>query len=457
VRIETVNPATGETSGAYETMAPAEVVDLAARVRAAQRAWRDVPLPERANLLVRLAATLRARLAAHARLITLEMGKPIVEARAEVEKCAWLCEVCAANAELWLREEEVAADGRRHRVVCEPLGVILAIMPWNFPFWQAFRFAVPALLAGNGGLLKHAANVPGCARAIEAAFGEADFPADVFRSVFADHATVAELVAGELIAGVSLTGSTEAGVHIAETAGRALKKVVLELGGSDPFIVLDDADVEFTAREAVRGRFLNAGQSCIAAKRFIVVAPLAAPFTTRLGELAAQLVVGDPFDESTRIGPLVSAAARAEIAEQVADSLAAGARLVTGGQVLDRPGFYYAPTVLSGVTPAMRAAREELFGPVAPVLVVPDEAAAIALANATDFGLGASVWTRDLARGERVASRLEAGAVFVNSIVKSDPRLPFGGIKRSGLGRELSREGLREFVNIKALSVYDHG
>ncbi|MHB8078719.1 MAG: NAD-dependent succinate-semialdehyde dehydrogenase [Candidatus Krumholzibacteriia bacterium] len=457
MRIETVNPATGEATGAYETMPPTEVVGVAATVREAQRDWREVPLPARAALFTRLAAVLRADLAAHARLITLEMGKPIVEARAEVEKCAWLCEVCAANAADWLREEEIAADGRRHRVVCEPLGVILAVMPWNFPFWQAFRFAVPALLAGNAGLLKHAANVPGCARAIEAAFRAAGFPPDLFRSVFADHDAVAGLVAGELTAGVSLTGSTAAGVRIGETAGRALKKVVLELGGSDPFIVLDDADVEVAAREAVRGRMLNAGQSCIAAKRFIVVAPLAAPFTARFGELAAHLVVGDPLDERTQVGPLVSADARREIAAQVAASLAAGARLVTGGRALDRPGFFYAPTVLAEVTPAMRAAREEVFGPVAPVLVARDEAAAIALANDTGFGLGASVWTRDLARGERVARRLEAGAVFVNSIVKSDPRLPFGGIKRSGLGRELAREGLREFVNVKGLSVYDHG
>jgi succinate-semialdehyde dehydrogenase/glutarate-semialdehyde dehydrogenase len=268
---------------------------------------------------------------------------------------------------------------------------------------------------------------------------------------------VAELVAGELVAGVSLTGSTGAGVRIAAAAARALKKVVLELGGSDPFIVLDDADLEFTARQAVRGRMLNAGQSCIAAKRFIVVESLAAPFTARFGELAAQLVVGDPLDERTQVGPLVNAAAREEIAAQVADSLAAGARLVTGGRALDRPGFFYAPTVLAGVTPAMRAACEEVFGPVAPVLVVRDEAEAIAVANDTPFGLGASVWTRDPDRGERVARRLEAGAVFVNSIVKSDPRLPFGGIKQSGFGRELSHQGLREFVNIKGLSVYDHG
>lgn len=457
MRIETVNPATGEATGAYETMPPTEVVGVASCVREAQRAWRDVPLPERVDRLTRLAAVLRAGLAAHARLITLEMGKPITEARAEVEKCAWLCEVCAANAASWLREEEVAADGRRHRVVCEPLGVILAVMPWNFPFWQAFRFAVPALLAGNAGLLKHAGNVPGCARAIETAFRDAGFPRDVFRTVFADHAAVADLVAGDLIAGVSLTGSTEAGVRIAAAAGRALKKVVLELGGSDPFIVLDDADVEFTAREAVRGRLLNAGQSCIAAKRFIVVEALAAPFTARFGELAAQLVVGDPLDERTQVGPLVSAAARAEIAAQVADTLAAGARLVTGGRPLDRPGFFYAPTVLADVTPAMRAAREEVFGPVAPVLVVRNEAEAIAVANDTPFGLGASVWTVDPDRGERVARRLEAGSVFVNSIVKSDPRLPFGGIKQSGLGRELSHQGLREFVNVKSLSVYDHG
>ncbi len=456
MRIETVDPATGQVTGAYDTMPLDEVLGVAARVRDAQRAWRDAPLSVRATAVGRLAPVLRARLEAHARLIAREMGKPLAEGRAEVEKCAWLCEVYAQNAARWLAEEEVAADGRRHVVALEPLGVVLSVMPWNFPFWQAFRFAVPAVLAGNGSVLKHASNVPGCARAIEDAFREAGFPEDLFRAVFADHAAVAALVAGDLVAGVSLTGSTEAGARVAEAAGRALKKVVLELGGSDPFLVLDDADVELAARHAVRGRTLNAGQSCIAAKRFLVARPLAEAFTARFAALMGALVVGDPLDERTQVGPLVDARALAEVAAQVTDSVAAGARVAAGGGRLDRPGFFYAPTVLSGVTPDMRVAREEVFGPVAPVLVVADDEEAIALANATEFGLGASVWTRDLARGERVARRLEAGATFVNSIVKSDPRMPFGGVKKSGLGRELSHHGLREFVNVKGISVYDH-
>lgn len=457
MRIECVNPATGEVHHVYETMPAEEVQAVAAGCRAAFAHWSRLTVGERAPHFRRLAAVLRAGREAHARLMTVEMGKPIVEARAEVEKCAWLCEVYADNAEAWLREEAVAADGRRHLVVHEPLGTILSVMPWNFPYWQALRFAVPTLLAGNTSVLKHAANVPRCARAIVADFAAAGFPPGVFGAVLADHAAVADLVAGDLIAGVSLTGSTEAGARIAAEAGRALKKVVLELGGSDAFIVLEDADVEFAARNAVKGRTLNTGQSCIAAKRFLVVRALAEPFQRRFAELMAALVVGDPLDEATQVGPLVSEAARQEIEAQVQDAVTRGARALCGGRRPDRPGFFYAPTVLAGVTPQMRVAQEEVFGPVAPVLVVEDEDEAVRLANDSEFGLGGSVWTRDLARGERVARRLEAGATFVNSIVKSDPRLPFGGVKRSGLGRELSWHGLREFVNVKAVNVYDHG
>jgi succinate-semialdehyde dehydrogenase/glutarate-semialdehyde dehydrogenase len=457
MRIECVDPATGEIHHDYETMPSPKVQAVAAGCRAAFAHWSRLTVGERAPHFRRLAAVLRADREAHARLMTVEMGKPIVEARAEVEKCAWLCEVYADNAEAWLREEAVAADGRRHLVVHEPLGTILSVMPWNFPYWQALRFAVPTLLAGNTSVLKHAANVPRCAQAIVASFAAAGFPPGVFNAVFADHAAVADLVAGDLIAGVSLTGSTEAGARVAAEAGRALKKVVLELGGSDAFIVLEDADVEFAARNAVKGRTLNTGQSCIAAKRFLVARALAEPFQRRFAERMASLVVGDPLAEATQVGPLVSAAARLEIEAQVQDAVTRGARVLCGGRRPDRPGFFYAPTVLAGVTPGMRVAREEVFGPVAPVLVVEDEDEAVRLANDSEFGLGGSVWTRDLARGERVARRLEAGATFVNSIVKSDPRLPFGGVKRSGLGRELSWHGLREFVNVKAVNVYDHG
>jgi succinate-semialdehyde dehydrogenase/glutarate-semialdehyde dehydrogenase len=385
------------------------------------------------------------------------MGKPIREARAEVEKCAWLAEVYARNGAAWLAEEEVRADGREHRIVFEPLGVILSVMPWNFPFWQALRFGVPAVLAGNTSLLKHARNVPQSALAIEAAFRDAGFPSGVFRAVFADHETVGALIASEIVQGVSLTGSTEAGARIAETAGRALKKVVLELGGSDPFLVLEDADLDLAVRHAVAGRMVNAGQSCIAAKRFIVAAPIAEAFTERFAAAMRGLVVGDPLDERTQVGPLVDRGAVEQLGRQLEESVRLGAVVVAGGGPLDRPGFFFAPTVVTRITREMPVAREEVFGPIAPVIVALDDEDAIAIANDTPFGLGASVWTRNLARGARIARRLAAGATFVNSIVKSDPRMPFGGIKLSGIGRELSQYGLREFVNVKGISIYEHG
>lgn len=456
MRYTTTNPATGEALDSWETFSREETLAILARTDAAFRSWRRTPLDQRTVLLTRLAAVLRERRDEHARDITLEMGKPIVEARAEVEKCAWLCDVYAERGAGWLAELEVAADGRRHRVAWQPLGVVLAVMPWNFPFWQALRFAVPTLLAGNAGLLKHARNVPRCAFAIEAAFREAGFPEHLFRNVLADHGTVGALIDDDRICGVSLTGSTAAGERVAERAGRALKKVVLELGGSDPFIVLDDADIEIAAAAAVRGRALNTGQSCIAAKRFIVAEPLVEAFTARFAELMAGLKIGDPLDESVQVGPLVDAAARDEAEGQLRRTLAMGARLVCGGGRPDRPGFYLEPAVVAGVTPAMPLAAEEVFAPIAPVLTARDDDEAVAVANAGEFGLGGSVWTRDLERGEALARRLEAGSVFVNSIVKSDPRMPFGGVKKSGLGRELAEFGLREFVNIQGVNVYDH-
>lgn len=456
MQIQTINPATNEKIAAYETMSPAELAGIVERAHSAQRAWRGLTASARAALLPRLATVLRARRDEWARLMSLEMGKPITEARAEVEKCAFLCEVYAERAPEWLRDEQVAADGRRHVVAHEPLGVILSIMPWNYPFWQALRFGVPALAAGNASVLKHASNVTGCGLAIESAFREAGFPAGLFGTVIADHGSVAALIADKRIAGVSLTGSTEAGVRVAEAAGRALKKVVLELGGSDPFIVLADADVEFAARNAVKGRLLCTGQSCIAAKRFIVVAPIAEAFTHRFAELMAKVVVGDPLDERTEVGAIASAAALRELEAQLADAVAKGARVLNGGKRLPGPGNFLAPAVVADVTAEMRLAREEVFGPIAPVIVARDEDDAVAIANATEFGLGGSVWTRDLERGERIARRLEAGTTFVNSIVKSDPRMPFGGVKRSGLGRELARHGLLEFVNVKGINIYDH-
>jgi len=457
MRYQTINPATEEIIESYSLMPLEEVRAQLAQTEQAFGAWRQRCVTERAALLTALATVLRENRARYARTITIEMGKPIREARAEVEKCAWLCEVYAEHGPAWLAEQRVHADGLRHRVVLQPLGVILSVMPWNFPFWQVLRCAVPALLAGNASLLKHARNVPQCALAIEAAFREAGFPEELFRTVLTDHEGVAALLASDAVRGVSLTGSTAAGMRVAAAAGRELKKVVLELGGSDPFIVLEDADLDVTVPQAVTGRMLNTGQSCIAAKRFLVAAPIADEFIERFTAEMKSLVIGDPLDEQTRVGPLVNREALETLQAQLAASVEQGARVTVGGKRLDRPGYFFEPTVAADVTPKMPIAREEVFGPVAPVLVVRDEREALALANATPFGLGGSVWTRDLERGTRIAYEIEAGAVFVNSIVKSDPRLPFGGIKQSGLGRELAAEGLHEFVNVKSLNVYRHG
>jgi succinate-semialdehyde dehydrogenase/glutarate-semialdehyde dehydrogenase len=335
--------------------------------------------------------------------------------------------------------------------------VILGVMPWNFPFWQALRFAVPAVMAGNTCLLKHASNVPQCALAVEECFAAAGFPEDVFRTILADHAAVADLIRDDRVRGVSLTGSTGAGARVAELAGAQLKKVVLELGGSDPFVVLDDADVEFAVQNAVRGRVIASGQSCIAAKRFIVMRPLVDPFVKRFAERMEELVVGDPLDERTQVGAIVDKRSLDELLAQLDQAVGLGARVVTGGERLARKGYFLKPTVVTNIKPEMRLVREEVFGPIAPIIPAASEEEALHIANDTEFGLGGSVWTRNLERGVRFAERIEAGTVFVNSIVKSDPRLPFGGIKKSGIGRELSSHGLREFVNVKSISVYDHG
>lgn len=452
--VVTRNPATGEKLAEYAHQDAAQVGAVLARSVAAGREWSRRTVAERTVLLPALAARLRARAPELARLMSLEMGKTITEAKGEVEKCAWLCEVYAERSEAWLADTPMEADGLRHRVAYQPLGVILSIMPWNYPLWQALRFGVPTLTAGNTSILKHASNVTGCGLAIAELFAEAGYPEGAFQTIVADHATVSGLVAHDDVRGLSLTGSVEAGRRVAELAGRHLKKVVLELGGSDPFIVLADADLDAAVRGAVTGRMLCTGQSCIAAKRFIVAREVVADFTARFGAAMAALPVGDPLDESTRVGAIVNEQEMQVLADQVGDALQHGARLVAGGRRLDRPGCFFPPTVLADVTQKMAVWRDEVFGPIAPVMAVADDEQAIRLANDSVFGLGGCVWTRDLERGERLARRLESGTVFVNSIVKSDPRMPFGGVKQSGLGRELSWHGLREFTNVQGINVY---
>ena len=455
--LQSVNPATGEALAAFAEHTPAELESALAAADAAQRAWATTSFAERRRCLEAAARLLREGRDDYARLATLEMGKPIAEAAAEVDKCAWNCEFYAAQAERFLADEPVETDALSSWVAYQPLGVVLAIMPWNFPYWQVLRFAAPALMAGNGALLKHSPNVPRCALATEELFARAGFPEGLFRTLLVGDASVNEatgrLLADPRVGAVTLTGSERAGAAVGATAGRALKKCVLELGGSDPFVVLADADLELAAEAAARARFLNGGQSCIAAKRFVIEEPVADEFERRFVDAVAALPVGDPLDPATRVGPLARADLLDALERQVEGSVAGGAKVLLGGARLERPGWYYAPTVLAGVTPDLPVFTEETFGPVAAVVRAPDEEAAVALANDTPYGLGASVWTRDLARARRLGRRIESGSLFVNAVVASDPRLPFGGIKRSGYGRELAAVGIREFTNIRTFWV----
>lgn len=449
--IQTLNPATEERLRDFEAHDAAQVEHALARVAAAQKDWGRRALAERTPLLHRLAALLRERKAAYGALITLEMGKPIQEAEAEIEKCAWNCAFYADHAAEYLGDEVVASNATLSKVVYDPLGVVLAVMPWNYPFWQVMRFAAPALAAGNGIVLKHANNVPQCALAIAQLMRDAGAPEGLFATLLVEASEVKALIEDPRIAAVTLTGSTPVGKLVAAQAGAVLKKQVLELGGSDPFIVLADADLELAARMGVKARFQNVGQSCISAKRFIVVDAVADRFVELFCRHAAELKIGDPMQRDVQIGPMARANLRAELHAQVERSLAQGATLRMGGRCVDGPGFFYAPTVLDHVTSAMAAGCEETFGPVAAILRVPDTEAAIALANSLDYGLGAALWTQDVAAGESLARRIEAGAVFINGLVASDPRYPFGGIKQSGYGRELGVQGAREFTNVKTV------
>ena len=451
--IASVNPTTGQTLRSFPELTPLELDRKIAGALARFESWRRVPVAERAALLGRAAIVLENEKADLARLMTLEMGKPIDAARAEVEKCALVCRYYAEHAASFLADRPAATDATRSFVRFQPLGPVLAVMPWNFPLWQVFRFAAPALAAGNVGLLKHASNVPGAALAIESVLARAGFPEGCFQALLVGSGAVAGLIADPRIAAVTLTGSEGAGIAVGREAGAQLKKAVLELGGSDPFLVLPSADLDTAIATAVKARCINNGQSCIAAKRFLIHRDIAPAFERGFVEKMAALRVGDPLDPQTEIGPLATAKIREELHEQVVRSVAAGARLVLGGHPLEGPGNFYAPTVLADPAPGSPAYQEELFGPVATLFHFDDLDEAIALANATSFGLGASAWTRAAVEQERLIEEIEAGSVFLNGMVKSDPRLPFGGIKRSGFGRELALEGIREFVNVKTVWV----
>jgi succinate-semialdehyde dehydrogenase/glutarate-semialdehyde dehydrogenase len=452
--LQSINPTNGEPIRDYPEASPEEAAEALAGADAAFDGWRGRPFSDRAAPLRRAGALLRERRDELARLMALEMGKPLTQGRAEADKCAWVCEHYADHAEGFLAAETVQTDAARSYVAFEPLGVVLAVMPWNFPFWQVFRFAAPALAAGNAGLLKHSSNVSGCALAIERLLHDAGFPHGVFRTLLVGSARVGALIEAPQIAAVTLTGSTPAGRAVAEKAGACLKKTVLELGGSDPYVVLEDADLDLAAQTCATARLINGGQSCIAAKRFVVVEEVLEPFVERLVERMREHRMGDPLEETTDIGPQARRDLRDELHRQVQASLDRGARLRLGGTVPDGPGAFYPPSVLVDVGPGMPAYEDELFGPVAAVIAAHDEADALRIANDTAFGLGAAVFTRDTARGERVArEELRAGSCFVNAFVRSDPRLPFGGIKQSGYGRELGVLGIREFVNAKTVYV----
>ena len=451
--IQSVNPATGEVVEVFEPTSPALIERAVSGAHAAFLEWRRVPIADRAVPMREAVRLLRARKTEYARTMALEMGKPIAQGEAEVEKCAVACDYYAAEAAAMLAEQPRETDTSRSYVRFDPLGVVLAIMPWNFPFWQVFRFVAPGLMAGNGGVLKHASNVPRCALQIEELLQRAGFPHDLFRTVLVESSAVAGLIADPRIVAATLTGSDRAGSKVAEAAGRELKKTVLELGGSDPFIVLADADLATAARAAADARLVNGGQSCIAAKRFIVVESVADRFLDLFKKELAARRMGDPLARETQVGPQARHELRDALHRQVEESKKRGARVLLGGEIPKGAGAFYPPTLLAGVDKGMPAFDEETFGPVAAVIRAKDGMDAVHLANDSPFGLGASIWSRDLREAEKLAAQIESGAVFVNGMVKSDPRLPFGGVKRSGYGRELSEFGIREFVNVKSVWV----
>jgi len=452
--MQSINPANLQVVKTYNSMLPSEVNNIIDLTQNTFESWKEISFSQRSKLMMNTAEVLRRKKEDYSRLMTLEMGKPIAQSRAEVGKCAWVCEYYAENAEKFLSDELIETDASKSFVTFQPMGIVLAVMPWNFPFWQVFRFAAPGLMAGNAGILKHASNVSGCALAIEEVFREAGFPENLFRTILVPSSKMEEVIKNENIKAVTLTGSVPAGKSVAKTAGSVLKKTVMELGGSDPYLILEDADLEMAAETCVTARLINGGQSCIAAKRFIVVEKVYDDFEKLLVEKMKSKKMGDPFDESNQIGPQASVPLRDELHEQVEKSIELGAELLLGGKIPEIEGAWYPPTVLSNVKKGMPAYDEELFGPAAAIIRVNDETEGIEIANDSIFGLGAAVFTADVKKGEVFAKeKLHAGCCFVNAFVKSDPRLPFGGIKESGYGRELSSFGIREFVNIKTIFI----
>jgi succinate-semialdehyde dehydrogenase / glutarate-semialdehyde dehydrogenase len=449
--MKSINPYNNQIIAEYPDHTAVQAGGIIDQAHNAWLGWKNTSFEHRSACFRKAAQVLRNRKDEFALLITSEMGKIIRESLAEVEKCAFACDFYADHGADMLKDEEIPSDARKSFVTFEPLGVILAVMPWNFPFWQVFRFAVPSLMAGNAGVLKHASNVGGCALAIEGVFREAGFPDNHFRTLMIPSGMVGLALENPKVAAVTLTGSGEAGSHVASAAGRLIKKTVLELGGSDPFIVLEDADLDSAVSTAVTARMINQGQSCIAAKRFIVAEKIAGEFEDRMKLEFEKLVTGDPADPATQVGPMARPDLVDEIERQVKVSVEMGAKLITGGSRINQSKCFYPPTILGNVRPGMPVYNEETFGPVVAIIRVKNDEEAIAVANDSDFGLGGSVWTMDLQRGERVARKIVTGAMFMNGLVKSDPRLPFGGVRKSGYGRELSSFGIREFVNIKTI------
>ena len=449
--IQTINPANGKIVQTFEQHSSKQVNEIIGLTHEAFLNWRNVGFAARKVFMKKASAILREKKNEFGKILTLEMGKPIVQAIAEVEKCALVCDYYAENAENILSEEIIATDASESFVCFDPLGIVLAVMPWNFPFWQVFRFAAPALMAGNACLLKHASNVPMSALAIEELFSQAGFPQNVFRTLLIGSSAVEKVINHPKIKAVTLTGSEPAGKKVAESCGKVLKKTVLELGGSDPFIVLEDAAIDAAVKTAITARLINNGQSCIAAKRFIVVEKVYDEFEKKFVELMNKVKIGDPMNPETELGPIAREDLLFELEDQVQRSVQSGAKILCGGKRIAREGFYFEATILANVLPGTPAYEEEIFGPVATLIQATDEEDAIRIANDSPFGLGASLWTSNKEKAKQLAARIESGSVFINGMVKSDPRLPFGGIKNSGYGREISHYGIKEFVNIKTV------